>query len=533
MKAYDGYCQLVMKTDGIYVKIIPPVEGGRAITYEEVVQYLRSISLVEYDSLAIMRACRDSAPNIEIKIKDATMNPVGEVLMVSVDSDELIAVGRFFPPSVGGLELNRDRIIDILKKNRVVACIDEQAIKDFLSDRCYNKDIVLAKGKNAQQGHNGYIKYHFETNVNAQPKINDDGSVDYHQLDLIQHVKAGELLASVVPAIPGISGELVTGKSIAPGKVHNPRLKFGKNIRLSEDGLQMFSEVSGHVYLVNEKVFVSNIYDVLGDVDGSTGDITFNGDIHVKGNVSSGYSLKAEGQIIVDGVVEGGRLEAVGPIVIKGGIQGMNKGVIISGSNITAKFIENATVESKGTVSAEAILHSRVSAKKNVEAKGKRGLIVGGEIKAGESIIFKTAGSTMGTFTLLEVGVDPAIINKYRALEHDLKNNAQEISQLGQIANAYRNKIAKGIQLTGKHIAAVRQVTTRLKELEKDTQEKLIIREELGELVLVSNSGSVTVNDKVHPGVKIVISNCILMIKTTTHYCRFFKDGEDVISKPL
>ncbi len=533
MEAYNGYCQLVIKTDGIYIKIIPPVSGGKPIAYEEVIQYLRGISLEEYDPLAVMRACRNVTPNTEIKIKEGFMASVNETLLVSISSDEMTAVGRFFPPSQGGANLTEEGILNILKANKVLACIDKQAIMNYMNDRHYNTNIILAKGKDAEQGKNGYVEYHFATDVNAQPKINEDGSVDYHQLDLIQHVKAGDLLATVVPAIPGTSGVLVTGKTIAPGKVSNPKLKCGKNIRISDDGFQMFTEVSGHVYLVDDKVFVSNVYEVLANVDSSTGDIDYSGDIHVKGNVTSGFSLKADGQIIIDGVVEGGRLEAVGPIVIKGGIQGMNKGVIISHSSVTAKFIENATVESGGDVIADAILHSKVSAKNKVEASGKRGLIVGGEIKAGEAIAFKTAGSTMGTFTQLEVGIDPTIIEKYRAVEFELKNNSQEISQLGLVANAYRQKIAKGIQLSSKQMLAVRQITTRLKELEKDTQEKLLLREELGEQVLVAREGSVIVNDKVYPGVKIMISNCVLMVKTATHYCRFFKEGEDVISKPM
>lgn len=532
MKAYNGYCQLIEKEDGLFLKIIPPVEGGKPITYDEVLKYLRGISLSEFDLLAVMRACKNATPNVEIKIKEDKVGPIAESLVISMDSEELTAVGRFYPPSNNGDLLNEEKIINILKANKVVACINHQAIKNFLNDRHYNTDIILAKGNNAVQGSNGYVVYHFETNVSAQPKINEDGSVDYHQLDMIQHVKEGDLLASVVPAVQGKNGILVTGKTIAPGKVSTPKLKFGKNIRLSPDGMKMYSEVSGHVYLVDDKVFVSNLYDVLSNVDGSTGDIEYSGDVHIKGNVTTGFNVKAEGQIIVDGVVEGSRLEAGGPIIIKGGIQGMSKGVIISGSNITTKFIENATVISGGSVTSEAILHSKVSAKKIVEAQGKRGLIVGGEIKAGEAIIFKVAGSTMGTYTNLEVGIDPEIVNQYRALDADLRSSSQEITQLSQVASSYRLKIKKGIQLNEKQMLAVRQISARLKELEKDVQEKLVLREELGEQVLANNAGCITVNDKIYPGVKIVISNCSLIIKTLSHYCKFIKEGEEIVMKP-
>ena len=52
-------------------------------------------------------------------------------------------------------------------------------------------------------------------------------------------------------------------------------MKFGKNIRESEDKTQIFSNIDGHVRLEGDKIFVSDTYEVLGDVDASTGDIEY------------------------------------------------------------------------------------------------------------------------------------------------------------------------------------------------------------------------------------------------------------------
>lgn len=64
------------------------------------------------------------------------------------------------------------------------------------------------------------------------------------------------------------------------------------------------SQVSGHVILENDKIFVSNVLELV-NVDNSTGDIDYEGDVVVKGNVLAGFTVKATGDITVSGIVEG------------------------------------------------------------------------------------------------------------------------------------------------------------------------------------------------------------------------------------
>ena len=75
------------------------------------------------------------------------------------------------------------------------------------------------------------------------------------------------------PADFGEAGITVTGEPIPPAKVKVLTLRFGRNIRLSEDKCEIYSEVSGHVTLVDDLVMVSDVYDVPANVDVSTGDI--------------------------------------------------------------------------------------------------------------------------------------------------------------------------------------------------------------------------------------------------------------------
>ena len=95
--------------------------------------------------------------------------------------------------------------------------------------------------------------------------------------------------------------------------------------------------VDGHVSLVEGKVFVSDVYEV-ENVDLSTGNIDFEGSVQVKGNVSSNFVIRAGGNVIISGVVEGAYIEAGGNIIIARGMNGMTKGILKAGGNIVAKF---------------------------------------------------------------------------------------------------------------------------------------------------------------------------------------------------
>ena len=63
-------------------------------------------------------------------------------------------------------------------------------------------------------------------------------------------------------------------------------------------------DISGHVILENDKIFVSNVLELV-NVDNSTGDIDYEGDVVVNGNVLAGFTVKATGDITVSGIVEG------------------------------------------------------------------------------------------------------------------------------------------------------------------------------------------------------------------------------------
>ena len=211
--------------------------------------------------------------------------------------------------------------------------------------------------------------------------------------------------------------------------------------------------MSGHVVLdIDNKVVVSNVLQIDGDIDTSTGDITYDGNVIIKGNVNTGYRVDATGNIEIDGVVEGATIIAGGDIVLRRGIQGMNKGYLKAGGNLMTKFIENASVVVRGKIESGSILHSDVISKSEITVRGRKGLLVGGSVRANVLIEAQSIGSNMGSNTKVSVGIDAEVQDKIRKLTEELKGLQAEEYRTRQLLELLRAKQQQGT-LTKEHIA--------------------------------------------------------------------------------
>lgn len=210
--------------------------------------------------------------------------------------------------------------------------------------------------------------------------------------------------------------------------------------------MSISSGVNGCVSLIDGQVFVSDLYEV-ENVDNSTGNIEFEGSVQVNGNVCSGFSVIAQGNVIVNGVVEGAFIRADGDIVIARGMNGMSKGRLEAGGNIVAKFLENSNANAAGYISAESILHSKVMAGSEINVNGRRGNVTGGHVCAGYKVSAKNLGANLGASTVVEVGVNPGLKAEYQTLQEELLEIQKVIKKTQPILTNYAEKKAKGFNL--------------------------------------------------------------------------------------
>lgn len=528
----NGYFQLLIAEDTTSIKLYPPVGEGEPFVIGDLFEYLDRVK-IPYDMVAIKKVYDTAVSEpVTMELVQETHYPEREIMIVKIAEDKMSVSAKFFAPSNGGELMDIPEILNDLVHKGIKAGVQREAIEEFLKTREYCKEFIVARGQEATKGEDASITYHFNTDLSLKPTQLEDGSVDFHSLNNICPVSEGDLLATLYKEKPGEPGFNVLGERLRPAEVKRYRLSFGTNVRRSDDHCQLFSTANGHVILSNGQVIVSNVYDV-EDVGNATGNIDYDGNVNIKGNVHSGFKVFARGDIIVGGVVEGAELVADGEVILKRGIQGGGRAKIKAKGNVVAKFIESATVSAEGYVRTESILHSNVSAKGAIEVSGKKGFVTGGTVRSLSLIEAKTIGSQIGAATALEVGIDPVLKERFTVLKKDIKTLQANMDKLYPVLIAFGKRIGKGEKLNEDTTNQMRTLSKTYSAMEEEIKAKKKEYEEIKECLDTDANACVKVTGMIYPGVSIAISDVSLTIKSLDQYCRFVKEGGEVCRKQL
>ncbi len=522
----NGFFQLIHKVDGTYMKLIPPEDGGEKLSMKELMAFLNERG-IDFDVTALNKELAELDSEKIIWLSSMNFHPFRESYSLRVTEDRMMAVVRFYAPSLGAEEMTPEELMADLRAKKIRSGICSQNIMDYFQDRAYCTDVVVAQGRPYQVGQDAEIEYMFPTERKAKPMLREDGSVDFHVLNMICPCKEGDLLARLKPAVPGKSGMNVYGEELKAPPVNEEKLKYGRHIGLSEDKLEIHSQINGNVALIGGEVFVSELLE-LENVDVSTGNIDYDGGIRINGNIFSGYSVRATGDIEVKGVVEGALVESGGNISIARGMNGMSKGTLTAKGNIISKFLENVEVSAGGFVVTEAILHSKVRAGTEIQVTGKKGFIVGGHVAASNKISVKTLGSHMGASTIVEVGVNPELKKRQAELLKEMHELRKTLAGIEPILTAALQKKRNHIPMSQEQLKNIGQLV----EARQEKKERLIRisteLEDMDEILAESGNPVVEVEDEVYPGTKICILDVSMMVKGVTKFCRFVREAGDV-----
>ncbi|HEX3045468.1 MAG TPA: FapA family protein [Bacillota bacterium] len=285
---------------------------------------------------------------------------------------------------------------------------DQQAVEDAVERRLVTQ-VLIAKGTPPIHGLNS--DFHILYELIDLHKLYIEGlvedqyhRVDYHKVKTVNSVEKGDFVAEKIPATPGANGMDIRGQVIPAVPGQDQEIKLGKNVIWDDTGLKVYATSPGKPILINQRLNVLPVHEVKGNVNFLTGNIDFAGNLVVRGDVENGFNVKADGDIIIMGHVDGADITAGGKLSIKGKVFGMDRSKIECNGDFYAKEIERANLNCRGTVSIkEAIMHCQVIAENKVMVEGGKGWIVGGTIQAGESVEASIIGSRLGTITEIEV----------------------------------------------------------------------------------------------------------------------------------
>lgn len=529
----NAFFQLITGSDVTALKVFPPTDGGENINVTELAEYLQLKNIEVGDWKVIYQAILNLNKPLVLPLSSVGRGAERECFSLKVSEDRMTAIARFYPPSnTGASIIEKEEILDDLKFLNITFGYDMQEIERFLAERRYCEDIIVARGMEPVQGEDARIEYNFNTDLSMKPKRNPDGSVDFFHLDTINHCKKGDVLARLYKEVEGEPGKTVYGEPVKPKTVKRLTLKYGRNILSSEDKCVISSQIDGHVRLEGDQVFVSEVYEV-ENVGPATGNIESNGSVLVRGNVQSGFSIKAKGNVEVRGVVEGASVETEGDIVITRGMNGMGKGILKAGGSVILKYAENATIEAGTYVESDSILHSHVNAKTEVNVDGRKGFIIGGEIRATEKISCRTLGSSMGAATLVEVGMEPDQKIRMQELHKEIVEISKSIASIQPILVEVTQRLRKGEKLPQEQVQHVQSLAISNKQMTKRLEEAQQELDALEKRMQEQSRACVCVSDEAYSGTKISIGDVSMVLKSSISYCRFIKEQGSIKSVPF
>jgi len=530
----NAYFRLKTKEDGLYLTLFPPSDGGEKLVYSEISRYLEDTYIGYYESEELIETLKNQLEEIDVKLNDMLIEPVDETAVVRVSEDKMSAFARFYAPSEDGIPMNKSDVIVTLSAAGVTHGIAEESIENWLENRIYCTDILVAEGTPPEDSRDAVIEYLFETEDVFRPTIEDDGSVNFHQLNLLNDVSEGDELAILTPEYQGQFGANVLGNSLPSRNPAKKSLKYGKNTILSEDKYVLTAETGGYVELENEKVVVYSVYSIKGNVGTATGDVDFDGIVRVSGDVQTGYSVKASVDIFIGGVVEGSDVTAGRDIVIASGVHGIAKANITAGGNITANFIQECVISVGGNVNAGSILYSNVTARDSIFVSSKRGLVKGCELRAKTLISVKTVGTARtGSTSKLAVGADIDDLENFRKIESALSGMRTEQSKLEKIQYFLQQKIAKKEPLKAEHRRLMKILPMQSNVLSDEIENLEKKYNTLKKRLASSDKGKVVIEGTIYEGASIAISNVTYHVQDDLAQCQFVRNGGEIEIQPL
>lgn len=420
-----------------------------------------------------------------------------------------------------------------LKRAGIIFGIKEDVLNTIIQRELWETPMIVAEGVGSIKGENGTIEYKVSTEAIFTPKIAENGTADYRDIQSFTQVNEGDLLAVRVPEGKGTPGTSIFGSPLEaePGKPYV--LRPSQNVIVTADQNELRAETAGILIKKEGIISIKSDLEINGDVDFKVGNINFSGKVIINGNVLPGFTIESESDILIHGQVEASTIKSMsGSVQIEKGVIGKDSTYIYGAKQVIVNFAQDAELASDGKVTIEnSLLHCKVTCEE-FETTAAKATVIGGKVTAYRQISIVSAGNEEETHTELVV-----MDKKVAELIGKRKQLSEVLEQLNQIyvsaEREVRNKTTMikkaGMYATDEHKASLQKATVRFETIKKKTQlvEKNIeaIDVELKREDILE--GDIFISGEIHPGTHLELHKKRLSFKRPDHALHFsLKDGE-------
>lgn len=448
---------------------------------------------------------------------------------IRISYDEMEAYLLLPTPLEIDEEYTFDDVMEKVRAAGVKIGINETKISAMIQERYFNRECLIAKGIDVVNGVDAYFDYNFDTNFNKVPSLREDGTVDYWSIHTVELVEEGQVIAEYHEPVEGSNGMTVKGKLLVAKRGKPLPQLAGKGFVRSEDNKTYTCTMNGKIEMKENRILISDVHEVHGDVGLKTGNIDFRGDVIIHGNVPTGAVIRATGSITVDGTVEGAILDAHKDIIIRGGMLGAGRGTVITKGNLFVKFMEYSRVKAHGSVTTDSLINCKVSAYDKVYLRGKHASVVGGTIHAATGIEAYNFGNEYGVKTEIYAGINMEVKKQITYHENCINEAQDMIDKINVGIKQLDDAVKAGLDIAPndpRKASLLRTKIVKQAELASHTQQL----KEMNDVVESARGASINVLQDVYVGVIVGINDALHQVKeqqTTVSY--FERDGKVVM----
>lgn len=363
-------------------------------------------------------------------------------------------------------------------------CVKAEALEKALAEGQF-EELAVAHGIKPKLGRDTQFEPLINISEDLPLREDEKGRVDMRQTHEFIVVEPGTPLMRRKAATPGRPGLDVLGQEI-PAKA-GQELAYSKSCEGVEPDPQdpdvLRARIKGHPVLIPQGIKVDPTLR-LKEVNLNTGNVDFDGSVEVAGDVTSGFVVKATGDILVRGTVEKADIRAGKNLTIQGGVVGEDLGLdsqgrpivrtrLRAGANLSAAFASLAEVSAGRDLSLrEYSMHARIVAGRDLllgQPSGK-GCLIGGRAQAGRAVLANSIGSEASVATEVSAGRAPQKRRLLARLRQELalcEQNQDKLLTGLEAARAQNDKTPSSDKLTRvqQTLDSLRKRQDRLKRL--------------------------------------------------------------------
>lgn len=262
----------------------------------------------------------------------------------------------------------------------------------------------VAKGSNPVSGKDATLTDHLAiSSLHSDPPASKNRN-EARELPKMTPIAKGQIIFNKNPAVRGIPGCSIFGEQVSARDGDDIEFPTVINTELSENRLMLSSAIEGIAYKDRDQIIVKSTESIPRNANSSGGYLESPLTLHVKGDALQDAHLESKQEVAIDGIAEACTLIAKKNIFLPEGMQGNQQGELRSGENIDAKFLNEAQVTAKETITVHGpVILSTIQCNR-LSVDGKDAEIIGGTIEAGIDVVADTIGSETGTKTAILLG---------------------------------------------------------------------------------------------------------------------------------